>query len=294
MADNIRKPIPKNQRDISISKQDPLLENPNSSVTPLPRFINPNDPATAKAYRAQQITLKDEPGRTYGIGIQDIDEAVHYYFNNIIKPQVYQNGVLENIPVVYGNPERWKSVQKDGYYRDKNSKIMAPVIMFRRTSMENNFALTNKIDANFPLNYAVVGKGYQKSNTYSRFDLLNNRQPVDSYDIVVVPDYVTLQYDCIVWTYYIEQMNKVIEGINYATNSYWGDPARYKFHARIESFTNNETLNQGEERLIKTNFSITLNGYLVPETINKDIVAARKSFSKGSTIITSEIQSTDT
>jgi len=289
MAEEIRKPIPKNQRDISISKQDPLLENPNNSVLPLPKFTNPENPATAKAYRAQQITLKDSPTKTYGIGIQDIDEAVHYYFTNVIKPRVYQNGVLEEIPVVYGNPERWKSVQKDGYYRDKNSKIMAPVIMFRRTSLENNFGLTNKLDGNFPVNYAVSAQGYQKSNAYSRFDLLNNKQPVTAYDIVVVPDYVTLTYDCIIWTYYIEQMNKVVESINYATKTYWGDPARFKFFAQIDSFTNNETLNQGEERLIKTAFSIKLSGYLIPDSINKDVAAARRAFSKAQVIIKEDL-----
>ena len=32
-----------------------------------------------------------------------------------------------NVPVLYGSPERWKSVQKDGFYRDKNGKIQAPL-----------------------------------------------------------------------------------------------------------------------------------------------------------------------
>jgi len=288
MADNIRKPIPKNQRQLSIQQQDPLLENPNSAVTPLPQFVNPNTPPQNNAYRAQQISARNDTTRPFTIGIQDIDESINYYFENVIRPQVYQNGAMIDIPIIYGNPERWKAVQKDGYYRDKNAKIMAPLIMFRRTGMEKNRSIGNKLDANNPINYAVAAVGYQKGNTYSNFDILNNRKPVESYKVVVIPDYVTLTYDCIIWTYYVEQMNKIVESINYASDSYWGDPARFKFLARIDSFTNNETLNQGEERLIKTNFTVKLNGYIVPDTINKDLSTANKFFSKGKVTVNTE------
>ena len=288
MADNIRKPIPKNQRQLSIQQQDPLLENPNSAVTPLPQFVNPNTPPQNNAYRAQQISARNDTTRPFTIGIQDIDESINYYFENVIRPQVYQNGAMIDIPIIYGNPERWKAVQKDGYYRDKNAKIMAPLIMFRRTGMEKNRSIGNKLDANNPINYAVAAVGYQKGNTYSNFDILNNRKPVESYKVVVIPDYVTLTYDCIIWTYYVEQMNKIVESINYASDSYWGDPARFKFLARIDSFTNNETLNQGEERLIKTNFTVKLNGYIVPDTLNKDLSTSNKFFSKGKVTVNTE------
>ena len=288
MADNIRKPIPKNQRQLSIQQQDPLLENPNSAVTPLPQFVNPNTPPQNNTYRAQQISARNDTTRPFTIGIQDIDESINYYFENVIRPQVYQNGAMIDIPIIYGNPERWKAVQKDGYYRDKNAKVMAPLIMFRRTGMEKNRSIGNKLDANNPINYAVAAVGYQKGDTYSNFDILNNRKPVESYKVVVIPDYVTLTYDCIIWTYYVEQMNKIVESINYASDSYWGDPARFKFLARIDSFTNNETLNQGEERLIKTNFTVKLNGYIVPDTLNKDLSTSNKFFSKGKVTVNTE------
>jgi hypothetical protein len=288
MANEIRKPVPKNQRQLSIQQQDPLLENPNSAVTPLPQFQNNPNPAVNNAFRGNEISLRGDTAKPFNVGIKDIDESINYYFENVIRPQVYQNGAMIDIPIIYGNPERWKSVQKDGYYRDKNAKIMAPLIMFRRTSLEKNRNIGNKLDANNPVNYAVVATGYQKNNTYSHFDLLNNRKPVESYQVVVIPDYVTLTYDCIIWTYYVEQMNKIVESINYASDSYWGDPARFKFLARIDSFTNNETLSQGEERLIKTNFSISLNGYIVPDTINKNLGAVKKHYSKGKVTVNTE------
>lgn len=285
----IRKPVPKTQREISIAQQSPLLNNPNNAVLPLPVFQNPENPATAKNYRAEQISVKGDTTKDYTVGIGDIDETIAYYFNNVIKPQVYQNGTQIAVPIIYGNPERWKAVQKDGYYRDKNDAIMAPIIMFRRASMEKSYVVGNKLDANNPQNYAVAGKTYQKGDAYSNFDLLNNRKPVISYQAVVIPDYVTLNYECIIWTYYIEQMNQIVEGINFASDSYWGDPQRFKFRARIDSFNNNETLNQGEERLIRTSFSIKMYGYIIPSVVNKELVATKKFFSKGKMNFTTEV-----
>ena len=45
-----------------------------------------------------------------------------------------------------------------------------------------------------------------------------------------------MTYSCIIYTYYVEQLNKIIEAVQYAQNSYWGDPERFKFQATIDSF----------------------------------------------------------
>lgn len=288
MADKIRKPVPKNQRELSISEQNALLQNPNAAITPLPVFKNETNPATAKNYRANEISVKGDSDKPITIGIQDLDEAILFYFNNLIRPTVIQNGTSIAVPVIYGNPERWKAVQRDGYYRDKNDKIMCPIIMFKNTTLEKDFSVGNKLDANNPQNYAVVNQRYQKNTPYNQFDLLNNRKPVETYQAVVIPDYVTLTYDCTIWTYYREQMNKIVEAINYASDSYWGDPNRFKFRARIETFTDNTTMEQGQERLIRTSFSIKLRGYIIPETIAKDLNAVKKFFTKGKLTILTE------
>ena len=281
MADQIRKPVPKNQREISISQQSPILDDPNLAVVPLPVFQNATDPATAKNFRANQISVKGDTEKPYTVGIEDIDQTVAYYFNNVINPFVIQNGQRIEVPTIYGNPERWKAVQKDGYYRDKNDKIMCPIIMFKNVSVEKDYTVANKLDANNPLNYAVVGKKYQKGVAYSNFDILNNRKPVETYQAVVIPDFVTLTYECVIWTYYREQMNKIVEAINYASDAYWGEPNRFKFRARIDSFTDNTTVNQGEERLVRTAFNIKLRGYIIPDVVTKDLTSVKRFLSAG-------------
>ena len=47
------------------------------------------------------------------VGLYEHDEAIKYYIDNKIKPQVVDhNNELVKVPLIYGNPERWKSVQK--------------------------------------------------------------------------------------------------------------------------------------------------------------------------------------
>ena len=158
--------------------------------------------------------------------------------------------------------------------------MQAPIIMFRRESLEKNRSLGNKLDANNPLNYGVFKKAFSKKNVYDKFDLLNNRKPVEEYYAVAIPDFVNITYSCMIFTDYLEQNNKIIEGINFASDSYWGEPNKFKFRAMIDSFTTNTEVVQGNERINKTEFQINLLGHIVTDTINAQAYNSKKVFSK--------------
>ena len=239
------------------------------------RPSNPN--LTSKA--TQRSVRNDNKG-DFSIGIKDIDESIVFYFNNVIKPSVIQNGLRKNVPVIYGNQERWSAVQKDGFYRDRNGKIQAPLIMFKRESLEKNRSLGNKIDAENPQNYYVFERKYTSKNHYDRLSVLTNRTKTKEYQGIVIPDYVTLTYSCVIFTDYIEQNNKLIESINYASDSYWGDPDKFKFRAMIDNYTTTTDVAQGSDRVTKTSFTISLNGYIIPESINAQLQGNRKFYSK--------------
>jgi len=260
-----RKPIPKTQKEISADQHIPY--NKESG--------NPNLAKDTNS-RGNRLSFRGDNTKPLKIGIQDIDEAVFYYFNEVISPSVYQNGERIPVPVIYGAPEKWKSYQKDGYYRDEKGKIMAPLIMIKRTSMEKNRTIANKLDANNPNNFNVFTKKYDKRNAYDQFAVLNNRIPAKTYYASVVPDYLTLNYECVVFTYYVEQLNKVVESINYASDAYWGDPERFKFNARIDSFAFETQLQAGDERMVRSSFTIKLNGYVVPEILQRDLNGIEK------------------
>jgi len=278
----VRKPIPKTQKQLS-----------NEQITPYSsQEGNPNNfIQTPQNNRALNTTFKGDTVKPFSVGIQDIDEAVFYYFQNVIQPSVIQNGARLNVPVIYGSPEKWKSYQKDGYYRDQKGKIMAPLIMFKRTDITKNRTIANKLDANYPNNFGVFTKQYTQRNSYDNFKVLTNRIPQKQYYAIVMPDYLTVTYECAVFTYYVEQLNKIVEAMEYASDSYWGNPQRYQFKSMIDSFGFQTELAQDDERIVRSTFNIRLNGYIIPEILQKDITALKK-FSNKTKIIFS-VEATD-
>ncbi len=270
-----KKPLPKSQEQLSNDSITPYL---NQAVSPLP---NPKR-------REYQRSVKEDDVKNYSTGLRDIDEAIFYYFNNVIKPSVIQNSKKIEVPVLYGSPERWAAVQKDGFYRDKNGKIQTPLIMIKRDLVEKNRTLSNKMDANNPNNFYIFEKKYSNKNHYDRFSILTNRQEVKEYQAVVVPDFVDITYSCIIFTEYVEQMNKLVESINYASDSYWGDPQKYNFRAMIDSFTTTTEVAQGQDRTIKTTFTLKLLGHIISDAINTQLQGSRKFFSKSAINFTFE------
>jgi hypothetical protein len=275
-----RKPIPKTQQELSndlSGANDSLLGNPNLAN---PNFAGPN--------RSLQNSFEGDTVKPFTVGIQDIDEAVMYYFQNVIRPFVMQNGNRIEVPVIYGSPERWKSTQRDGYYKDKNGAIMAPLIMFKRNSIQKNRSIGNKLDANYPNLYGVMKKKYDTKNFYSNFNVLNNRIPEQQFYAVTIPDYVTVTYSCIVYTYYVEQLNGIVEAINYASDSYWGNPQRYQFKAAIDSFNIVTEVPQTEVRIVRSTFDIKLYGYIIPNTLQNNVASLKKFRNKAKLIFSLE------
>jgi len=264
MAKNSRTPVPKTQREISVEQHvafDTEVGNPNHASG-----IN----------RGDQISFTDDSVKPFSIGIQDIDEAVFYYFKNVIKPFVLQNGERIEVPIIYGSPEKWASFQKFGYFRDSQGRIMMPILMFKRDNIEKVRSVANKLDANNPNNISIARKKYSNKNAYDNFGVLNNVIPQKVNYAVVIPDYITVTYSCAINTYYMDQLNKIVEAIEYASDSYWGDPSRFQFRAMINSFAIKTELADKEERTVSSTFSIKMNGYIIPDVPQKDMTALKK------------------
>jgi len=205
--------------------------------------------------------------KNLSVGIMDMDSAIMYYFNEVIKPSVEINDENVKVPCIYASPERWTQVSKQGFLRDKKRQIIVPLIVFKRTGMSRNDDMPiDKLDANNPvINYSFQKK-YSQQNRFDKFSVLKNIEPNREYYNVAMPDYMTITYEFIVWTSYIEQMNRIVEKINFSDGAYWGEPGKMKFRTKIDSFSDSSQI-EGE-RLIKTTFSMTLNGYILPETFN--------------------------
>ena len=294
-TDKFKRPLPLRQNErLRESLNAPQFEGfPVEGLAPSNRQPQKSS-STKKPINRGEITRRDDDVvNDVSIGLQDHDEAIQYYFDKVIKPSVVTNGTRIAVPLIYGNPERWKGVQRDGYYRDKTGKIQTPIIMFKRNSIQKRRDLGNKMDANTPQLYYVYQSKYNKRNQYDNFSVLQNRVPNKEFHAVVVPDFVRLKYSFIIWTDFIAQNNKIVEAINYASDAYWGDEERFKFNARIDSFTNTVDVVQGRNRMIKTNFELDLQGYIVSDAMSTAIAKKpQKFFSKSTVVFNTEIITT--
>ena len=249
-------PTPKTQFEIATGKEKPLN-------------------------RGKVISRKTDKVKDFTVSIRDIDFAIKYYFKNIIKPSVVENGIIIDVPVIYGSPERWKSIQRDGYFKDEKDKLILPLIVFKRNSIskDDSFSI-DKLDANNPILFYPFKKKWSEKNKYDNFSVSMGIKPTEEYYSVVVPDYVILNYDFIVMTEAVEQMNKIIEAIVYSEGSYWGEKERFKFRTKIQTYTTNIEGGNDSQRTVKTTFSLELNGYLVPDSINKQLPLVAGNFEK--------------
>lgn len=285
MANNY-KPRPETRREFMnklVKPTDPTVGNPNSVYSETTR---PGQPEFNRAY---EISQKGDTDINVAIGIKDIDEAVLYYFENVIKPSVTQNNIRRDVPVIYGSPERWKSVQADGYYKDFQGKIQVPLIMFKRSTITKNRELGNKLDGNRVNNVVVVPKNTTRANVYDNFAALNNRVPEKEFIVAFPPDYVTVTYTCIIFTDFVEQMDKLVEAISFASDTYWGDPSKYQFRTRIDSYSTQTALEYGNDRAVKSTFDIVLNGYIIPDSINREVASANRVFAPSQIIFGLEV-----
>ena len=221
--------------------------------------------------RGQKIS-RNSPGATddvknLSVGIMDMDSAIMYYFNEVIKPEVEVNKEKVKVPCIYASPERWNAISKQGFLRDKKKQIIVPLIAFKRTGMSRNDNMPiDKLDANDPKIFYTFQKRYSQQNRFDKFSVQKGLEPNREYYNVSMPDYMNLTYEFTIWTSYIEQMNKIVEKINYSDGSYWGEPGKMKFKSSIESFSDASQIDG--EKLIQTTFSVNLYGYILPETFD--------------------------
>lgn len=276
------KPRPKNQREVldeALGQESADL----ASGHPLPDYHN----------RGNDVSTKGDRVKDVSISIMDIDTAIIKYIEDKIKPSAIQDGNRIPVPLMYGYPERWQTIQEKGALREFSGRFIAPVIVIKRDSMTANRTLGTKIDANKPQNLQVFESGYTRKNQYDNFSALTNRDPIKEYRLVVIPEYVTLTYSAVIFTNHLEQNNKIIEAFQYAANTYWGEEGRFQFRANIDSFTTSNEYANGDDRTTRTNFTITLNGYIIPDTVNRDVSYPKKYLSRAQIVFNMEVDTAE-
>ena len=216
-----------------------------------------------KLNKSKQISRRNDNVKNIQVGIYDIDLAFKDFLEKDVRPIIEENGKFIPVPVLYASPENWASAQKDGFLRDNNGKVQTPLISFKRNSLDINTEYSKlKVLTDEDTSQSFVRK-YSKENRYDAFSQLIDQKSVQEKYIVDRPDYVNIQYDVIVWCDFMEDLNKVVEQIIYFQGGAFGE--RYKFQIKGESYSFDTTNGVGEERIVRSNVTLTAKAYIVPE-----------------------------
>jgi hypothetical protein len=113
--------------------------------------------------------------------------------------------------------------------------------------------------------------GWNSRNIYDRFTVLNKITPSEVYHSSLIPDYYDISYDAMIWTEYMEQMNKIVENVSFESNEYWGETNNYRFITTIDQFEQSTELPTNNDRMVRSKFIINTKAYILPQTaLNKN------------------------
>lgn len=266
--------------------------NPNN---PVPNHVQESIARSEKRVnenRSFPVRRDTDTQKDLRITLMDVDQVI---FDHLEKMQisVVDEGNTIKVPIFYGSPEKWVSARRDGFLRDRQGKIQLPAMIFRRTTSDNddNIEIFNRY-----VKYPVIQK-YSKKNKYTPFSLLTTKNaPLNEIFNITMADHMVFTYSFIIWTEYHEQMNPIIEKIKFNTKDYWGSPRGFRFRCRVESFSHTIELNADDDRIVRTEFNLVTNGYILPESyqlLDRQYPTTEKLFTPKKIIISPEIVSTD-
>ena len=246
----------------------------NKNIVSRPGVNRADHVSTKNLARATNDRQSIKPGldftKNFAVTLKDVDMCVMTHVKNVMDIQIREAGEMLRVPVFYGNQERWANVRGNGTIRDRNGVILLPLIVLRRTDVSFNEEMpySYKHARNKDLVSVVRSKRWSRDNRYDRFSVQFGKRPSMEQVTTSLPDYVKCTYSFVVLTNYIEQMNKITETFVYHSNTYWGESLGYNFLTSTDTFTDATEMDVAGERLIKTEFNIVVNGYLLPENIS--------------------------
>lgn len=249
----------------------PLPYTPQPDPSMKPDAIAEVPPAIGSTNRGNDNRFESTDPPALKVTLMMINEIVLEYFTKKIVPTVKEQDITRVVPVLYGSAERWAMIRKFGFIRDPdNQKLFTPLIMLRRVKVEQG-KLKNP---NNTYMYRTLDSGWNRRNAYDKFAVQNNIIPSQAFRTVVIPDYMDLTYEVMLWTDYQEQMDNLVEQINVENQLYWGERNNFKFRVNIDSFDSQTELPAELDRVVRTSFTMKVGAYLLPEKLVKNFTPA--------------------
>lgn len=201
-----------------------------------------------------------ENAQDISIALYDVDYAVKWQLENVIQPTVTEENAILQVPVLFAAGEKWAAVQKHGYLRDNQGKLLTPLIMIRRNSISKrediqDLKVLETADARI-----TFERKYTSKNRYDRFNLSHNK-PVQELYSVDVPKYVQVEYELLCWTNNTSQLNEIVEQLIWFDGKAFGNTYKFITHIDPPAF---ETMNNtGEDRVVRATMSMRTKAYIL-------------------------------
>lgn len=256
--------------------------------------VNKDNSAVNKFFKnvenlALDIRRDNDTVKNFSITLLDIDSTILDYINNVISPTVIESGVNTKVATIFSSPERWVSIHRDGYMRDSTGKAQCPIATIKRDGFERNenLRMFNRYQKS-----AVITK-FTEKNKYDTFNLLNSSvAPAYQLFNVNFPTHVKIEYSMVIWTDYVEQMNAIIEKMNWAAEDYWGKD-RFRFRVSIGNYSDTVELNTGEDRIVRSEFTLTVYSYLLAESFEDRKQTFTRTLTPKKVNVTGELSTTN-
>lgn len=246
--------------------RDSFIDDTNSSENPRIDFGQS---------RHTQVRRDTDKKRSLGITLYDIDFAVKSFIDQTMQLRIEDNGQLIEVPTLYANSEKWTSIQRNGYLKDKKGKTLVPLITFRRSGVNMKQQLRrNKVASSGQLAYVMKQK-YNQLSPYDRFSSLYGTRAPQEYFVTPIPDYVDITYDFILWCEYQSQLNELVEQFVYYGGKSFGEKNFFKFASSLESLNMEDSNSTGQDRLVRANFQLMIHAYLLPKSVAGEVTTKR-------------------
>lgn len=213
-----------------------------------------------KRLAGQTNIKRDGSVKDISIALYDVDYAIKWHIENTIHPTITEENSIITVPVLFAAGEKWSAVQKHGYLRDNQGKLLTPMLMIKRNSVTKREDIQDLKVLETQEARITFERKYTAANKYDRFGL-SNKPPTKEYYSMDVPKFVQIEYELLIWTNNSIQLNEIVEQLMWFDGKAFGDSHKFITHIDPPTF---EAINStGEDRIVRANMSMRTKAHIL-------------------------------
>lgn len=223
--------------------------------------------------------------------IETIDTAFFRYIDEKLNIHCTTAEGFKKVPVIWANSERAYQIKNNISLRDINGSLIPPIISITRKSISKDPQKKGMFQANLAPNQNRIvyseELNQEKTSNFANADTLRrdgqlnfitskkNKKKVYRYKSVLMPVYVTIDYEIDILTSYVQQLNEITQPFmtrTAALNYFVIEHESFRYEAFIQQEFSSETkINADDEKRHESKIVIKVLGQLIGDDTNQDI-----------------------